>query len=154
MARSRVGRVALCLFFGSFFVVTSRTDGSFAAAPELFPDVASYRTWGKDLFLLYCASCHGKNAQGDGPVAPALNLRPPDLTEIKRRYDGKFPRMTVVGVIDGETPLAAHGMREMPVWGRVFRPERRGSNLGSPEIYAIVDYLESIQKKTAREIGQ
>lgn len=87
------------------------------------------------------------------PGMPALKSAPPDLTEISKRHDGKFPRMQVISFIGGEMPVVAHGSREMPVWGRVFRPERPGFSPGSPEIYALTDYIESIQKKTAQELG-
>ena len=38
---------------------------------------------GADLFRSYCASCHGREGKGDGPVAPALNAKVPDLTTIE-----------------------------------------------------------------------
>lgn len=125
---------------------------SIAAVPRRFPDSSSYRAWGKDLFGIYCAACHGVDGTGNGPAASALKIRPPDLTEIAKRHGGKFPRMTVIGIIDGQTPLASHGSPEMPVWGRVFRGERANSSLVSPELYALADYIESIQKKTKREV--
>lgn len=124
-----------------------------AVVPRPFADSASYLAWGRELFGIYCASCHGADGTGNGPASASLKTGPPDLTQISKKHDGKFPQMEVVGFIDGETPLAAHGSREMPVWGRVFRPRRSGSSLGSPEIYAMTDYLESIQKKTAQELG-
>ena len=34
---------------------------------------------------------------------------------------GKFPEVRVFQTIEGEAALAAHGSREMPVWGTVFR---------------------------------
>ncbi len=32
-------------------------------------------------YVKLCASCHGKQGKGDGPVADALNPRPVDLTD-------------------------------------------------------------------------
>jgi mono/diheme cytochrome c family protein len=125
---------------------------SVAAVPRSFADPTVYRAWGKELFGIYCAACHGNDGTGNGPAASALKTPPPDLTEIAKRHGGRFPRMTVVGVIDGQTPLASHGSREMPVWGRVFRGEHENSSLASPELYALADYIESIQKKTKREV--
>jgi mono/diheme cytochrome c family protein len=37
---------------------------------------------GRDLYMRYCASCHGISATGDGPVAAALEPRPADLTRL------------------------------------------------------------------------
>lgn len=39
----------------------------------------------------YCASCHGVDAKGEGPVAKSLNVKPSDLTRIAARSGGKFP---------------------------------------------------------------
>ena len=34
---------------------------------------------GQALYELNCASCHGRDARGDGPAAGTLHPRPPDL---------------------------------------------------------------------------
>ena len=36
------------------------------------PDLVILSVAGKDLFEFYCASCHGRDGKGNGPVAPAL----------------------------------------------------------------------------------
>ena len=46
---------------------------------------------GAYLFRTYCASCHGVNALGDGPLATAMRRKPANLTEILKRHDGVFP---------------------------------------------------------------
>ena len=84
---------------------------------------------GKQLFLQYCASCHGTDGKGKGTVAPELRNSVPDLTKIEKK-NGKFPISYIQLVIAGEvgaTELVAHGTRDMPVWGRVFRM-REGSD--------------------------
>ena len=48
-------------------------------------------TSGKEMYLAYCATCHGKEGKGDGPVASALKVPPADLTTLSKRNDGKFP---------------------------------------------------------------
>src|SRR3972149_9167430 len=50
---------------------------------------------GRTLFMAYCATCHGADARGNGPVAPALKTQPPDLTLISKRNNGKFPQEQV-----------------------------------------------------------
>jgi mono/diheme cytochrome c family protein len=104
---------------------------------------------GADLFASYCASCHGREARGDGPVAAALTVRPADLTRIAARR-GRFEASEVAAFIDGRTDVLAHGRREMPVWGRIF--DDRNENAVSDEtllspgmIFAITAYLGSIQ---------
>lgn len=72
---------------------------------------------GKQLYERFCASCHGVEGRGDGPVSASLAVEVPDLTLIARRAGGKYPRERIIRVIDGRHLFAAHGSRTMPVWG-------------------------------------
>jgi mono/diheme cytochrome c family protein len=40
---------------------------------------------GEDLYEAYCATCHGRDDRGDGPVAEALRARPSDLTSLAQQ---------------------------------------------------------------------
>jgi mono/diheme cytochrome c family protein len=102
--------------------------------------------WGKDLFMLRCASCHGKDGKGHGPAAVALKTPPADLTRISKKNGGAFPRADVMRFIDGERPVPAHGPRHMPVWGEVFREERTDSE-ARMRILSLTSFLESIQEQ-------
>ena len=105
--------------------------------------------WGKDLFVRHCASCHGKDATGSGPAAKALHPPPADLTQLSRRHSGEFPRLEVIQFVEGQRPVEAH-RSAMPRWGAILRKRSDGSiSAGGsvPEIYAITDYLASIQKQ-------
>ena len=75
---------------------------------------------GKEMFMSYCASCHGKDAKGDGPAANALKQLPADLTKLAKRNGGKYPSDKVTTILRGQAKLMAHGDQEMPVWGPVF----------------------------------
>jgi mono/diheme cytochrome c family protein len=75
---------------------------------------------GAGLYQQHCASCHGAAGRGDGPVAPLMAVAVPDLTRIAARRGGRFPEDEVARIIDGLSPLAAHGTRHMPVWGYEF----------------------------------
>jgi mono/diheme cytochrome c family protein len=103
---------------------------------------------GPELYVAYCASCHGKDAKGDGPAGKALRTSPPDLTRIAERNGGMFPFVRVQQIITGEdqTPTA-HGTREMPVWGPLFSEVSWDQDLGRVRIYSLAKYLESIQTK-------
>ena len=103
---------------------------------------------GPELYAAYCASCHGKDAKGDGPAGKALRTSPPDLTRIAERNGGMFPFMRVQQIISGEdqTPTA-HGTREMPVWGPLFSEVSWDQDLGRVRIYSLAKYLEGIQAK-------
>ena len=104
---------------------------------------------GQELFARYCASCHGPDAQGDGPVAPSLRKYVPDLTRITVRHGNRFPAQEVRDMIDGRSPVLSHGPREMPVWGREFWVEE-GADIEAERaardmVTELVSYLESIQ---------
>ena len=106
-------------------------------------------TTGDQLFKTYCASCHGKLAKGDGPLADSLRFRPADLTLIAKRNGGKFDADKVYRVIDGREPVKGHGGTDMPVWGDAFKRSVEGysEKAVKERIQALVDYLKSIQAK-------
>jgi mono/diheme cytochrome c family protein len=80
---------------------------------------------GKELFGQYCVRCHGVGGTGDGRDAPTLKTKPADLTRISKTHNGEFPRFVVMKFITGDTAIAEHGTREMPIWGGFFA--RRGA---------------------------
>jgi mono/diheme cytochrome c family protein len=105
---------------------------------------------GEQMFNEYCASCHGKDAKGDGPAAPALKGHPSDLTELARHNGGKYPEAYVETVIRFGAPAnAAHGSEEMPVWGPIFGSMSGSSR--SPEVQLritnLARYLGTLQVK-------
>ena len=103
---------------------------------------------GEDLFLYYCASCHGKDGRGMGPVAKELKRPVPDLTQIARRNGGRFPRQRIENIIVGtELSQTAHGTREMPIWGPVFGQIEWDRDMGQVRLNNLAKYLESIQQK-------
>lgn len=120
-----------------------------AAAGE--SELPSGAAAGQLLFYSYCASCHGADARGSGPVAPSLVTPPADLTRLAERYGQPLPRKALADFIDGRRDVAAHGPREMPVWGRRFfegeAPEEAAESAKRRTLEVILDYLESIQEQ-------
>ena len=57
------------------------------AAAATKPDLAAAAK-GQVTYARYCASCHGPEARGDGPVAADLRVPPPDLTALSARSGG------------------------------------------------------------------
>ena len=108
---------------------------------------------GRDLYRFYCASCHGLEADGRGPMAPIMTVQPTDLTALKAQNDGVFPRWKVITRIDGRDPLVAHGS-DMPVFGPWFESdnlepvklETGQPALASGPVIDLMTYLERIQK--------
>ncbi len=112
---------------------------------------------GRELFGFYCVSCHGGDGTGNGPVAGALTVKPADLTRIATRRGGIFPAEEIAEYIDGRRDVAAHGPREMPVWGRVLGEKVGGRGSGeiavAAEIQLLVEYLHGIQVVETRDPG-
>lgn len=104
---------------------------------------------GKQKFEIYCASCHGAGAKGDGPFSATLRKRPADLTQLAGRNKGEFPKETVARLIDGRTRDEAHRKSDMPVWGDVFAKSESGPEPAAVKarIDALVEYLATIQAK-------
>jgi len=105
-------------------------------------------TSGAEMFRAYCADCHRHDAKGNGPLTAVLKVVPPDLTTLARRNNGKFPFDGVHRTIRGESKIAAHGSREMPMWGPVFRTMAKGDQ-GEAQlrIKTLTKYIESLQVK-------
>lgn len=101
---------------------------------------------GKDLFQSYCAVCHGVEGKGNGPAAPALKTPPADLTTITKRK-GRFSATDVEESITGKNLPAAHGSREMPMWGPIFRDITADPEIKTLAMSNLVKYLQSLQAK-------
>jgi mono/diheme cytochrome c family protein len=102
---------------------------------------------GKDMFMEYCATCHGKDGKGNGPAAAALKKAPADLTTLAARNGGKFPEPRVYQFIQGSAEVPAHGSRDMPIWGTLFRELDRDPGIAHMRMSNLTDYLKSIQAK-------
>jgi cytochrome c553 len=96
------------------------------------------------MFTTYCAVCHGKEGKGDGPAAKALAKTPADLTKLTARNNGTFPEVRVRRYIEGLDEVAAHGTRDMPMWGDLFKSLNRDT--AAIRIEALAEYLKGIQQ--------
>ncbi len=119
-------------------------------------DEAAQIKLGEMEYMAQCASCHGPEGLGDGPVAEVLVNKPPDLTQITSRYSGQFPTEAIHEIIDGRAMINPHGDRGMPVWGyRYFQSgvevsrsvphEVDAQALAFGRVTALVKFLGSIQ---------
>jgi hypothetical protein len=102
---------------------------------------------GPALYQAYCASCHGADAKGNGPMTEFLRVSPTDLTRISVHYEGLFPLTRIERIISGEEQLHGHGTREMPVWGPIFSQIDQDRDLGRVRIDNLARYLREIQKQ-------
>ncbi|HEY0846243.1 MAG TPA: c-type cytochrome [Noviherbaspirillum sp.] len=105
-------------------------------------------------FQTSCASCHGAAGKGDGPVAAQLRTAPPDLTVLAKNNGGVFPFAKVYDVIEG-ADVAAHGTREMPVWGWEYKVQageyshevRTSREAVQRRILTLLEHLNRLQQK-------
>jgi mono/diheme cytochrome c family protein len=110
---------------------------------------------GRLYFRQYCAQCHGPTGVGNGPVAASLKKKPANLTVLAKNNGGVFPEKEVYEYINGAKTVAAHGTREMPIWGTTFQTRQQAlSGSGGPaltprevkeKIDILVDYIKSLQ---------
>lgn len=101
---------------------------------------------GLDMYVNYCAACHGLDGKGKGPAAPALKAPVPDLTLLTKQNAGKFPADKVSSVLRFGTDVAAHGSADMPTWGPLLRSLNKSQQ---PEVQLrinnLVRHIESLQ---------
>ena len=127
-------------------VVLAVSAGSALAQPriEKGPIKPTRASDSKMMFNTYCAVCHGKEGKGNGPAASALAKVPADLTRISARTGGTFPEVRVRRYIEGLDEVAAHGSRDMPMWGSLFNSLSRDT--AQLRIAALAGYLKSLQQ--------
>jgi mono/diheme cytochrome c family protein len=113
------------------------------------PPLVIHSLEGRDLFEFYCATCHGRDGSGHGPVAAALKVPPPDLTRLARNNGGALPRERVAALLTQEQRVLApaHGTSDMPVWGPIFLGLDPSDTLMKVRIDNVVDYIASLQTR-------
>ncbi|MBV1894988.1 MAG: cytochrome c [Rhodobacteraceae bacterium] len=106
---------------------------------------------GAGLFQDHCATCHGIEATGQGPMAGVLVIKPTNLTRLTATNNGAFPTARVAARIDGRDPLVSHGS-PMPVYGDFFEGVDTAIKAPSGQpimtsvpVADLVAYLKSIQ---------
>lgn len=105
---------------------------------------------GHKYFVRYCASCHGTDALGDGPVAKSLATPPANLRKLGDKYGMPLPAHRIAELIDGRDTARAHGSHEMPVWGEKLYELGHGEKgeAGISDVIAkLIAYLNTIQDR-------
>src|SRR5208282_3546861 len=104
---------------------------------------------GQQMSQEYCAACHGENATGGGPAAAACVVKPPDLTTLAKRNNGKFSYNYFYGVLKfGQTmSTPAHGSADMPVWLPLFLSLGNADReaIAQQRMYNLARYIASLQ---------
>jgi len=113
---------------------------------------------GRSFYQSSCAICHGLDGKGNGSLNGQLKVPPADLTVLAKKNNGVFPVSAISEIIDGRKVIAAHGTRDMPIWGAynrqlLYPPDKFADPSYDPEaivqtrILVIIDYLNRIQEK-------
>lgn len=87
-------------------------------------------------YLLWCANCHGVDADGKGPLVELLKVAPSDLTRLRQTGSGQPVAERVMNAVAGRHEVAL-GERKMPLFSE---------NLEVGTVVEITDYLETVQK--------
>jgi mono/diheme cytochrome c family protein len=132
-----------------FVLAGAAANAQQAAVPPNHYDSLIYSLKGPDLFREYCAGCHGLSGKGDGPAAPTLKAKVPDLTLLAKKGGGQFPAARVRDLIAGDEVVASHGSREMPIWGPIFHRVEEDRDFGNVRLENLAKYLKSIQLDAA-----
>jgi hypothetical protein len=67
---------------------------------------------------------------------------------LAQKNGGKYPAMRVTAILRGEEMPAAHGSKDMPIWGHLFWTISGGHAAEVQQRIANLNqYLESLQKK-------
>lgn len=129
-------------------LVSSRAVAEEQAQPSQSPSLLAIS--GETLYVRYCAVCHARTGRGDGPFAGILRTQPADLTLIAARRGGTFPDAEIARFVDGRLVPAAHGTREMPIWGRwLGTPIAEGTTpdeVARGEVLTLIEYLKTLQR--------
>ncbi len=137
-----------CLYAGLLAIVLAPLSVSGGEPPE------DRQVLGALSYRIHCLNCHGGSGTGDGPMAELFKIVPTDLTLLAARNDGEFPAERVYLTIDGRQEIAAHGSRQMPVWGIGFQDPGRDSDqeeVVRDKILDLVAYLKTLQVREEAE---
>jgi hypothetical protein len=107
-------------------------------------------------FRSHGAGSHGLDGKGNGPFVEFLTTEPPSLTTTAKLNQGVFPFRRIYEIIDGTEQIAAHGTKDMPVWGERYAMEiidqygefgARHPNTVRCRILEPVFYLATLQER-------
>jgi mono/diheme cytochrome c family protein len=137
ISRKNAIKIRFILLFGCWLMISAPAFGG-----------SDHPDKGRALYMQHCAACHGIKGDGHGPLEHQLLTPPSDLRLLSKRYGNPLAEDQIARFMDGRADVAAHGPRDMPVWGEeMWRyPEGKGNpNQVSDSVAEIVHYLQSIQ---------
>jgi mono/diheme cytochrome c family protein len=143
-AEEKIVGIRSFVLFGAFLLIAAVWSAGGSVDETQLPP--TYMPSGEQMYKQYCATCHGIDARGDGPLAPLLKTPPPDLTTLARRHLGKFPYDYVANILEFGPGVTAHGSSDMPTWGPIFRYfDKQNERIVKQRIRNLCNYLASLQ---------
>jgi mono/diheme cytochrome c family protein len=91
---------------------------------------------GKQIFTLFCVTCHGENGDGKGVVGVTLDPPPRDFTKAEFKYCGACTDENLFEVIS-KGAAAQGGSPSMVPWGAVIPEADR---------WAVLKYIRAFKK--------
>ena len=120
-------------------------SGSQDVAIKTKPIVYTNPGDGREMYVAYCAPCHGMTGEGNGPAAPAFKQAPTNLTLLAKTHGGKYPWNAVKTTLTYRKNVPAHGDAKMPLWGDLFRG--LDSAVSALRIGNLTEYIKTLQAK-------
>jgi mono/diheme cytochrome c family protein len=130
----------------SFFAIAQPTAPTVKPVPIKPTSPAS----GQQMYVNYCAVCHGTEGRGNGPAALAMKTPPTDLTALSSMNHGVFPADRIAAILRFGVQTPSHGSADMPIWGTLMEtlnptsPDER--MVVNQRIINLTNYLKELQK--------
>lgn len=102
---------------------------------------------GRATFQQFCAPCHGPTGKGNGAVASYLLKTPSDVTQLRRRYNGVFPKADLEAVLLATSrDRAPRALADEEIlWGPLFLS--LGPDSARVRVAELIAFLESVQER-------
>ncbi len=127
--RKTVAALAVCILIGLFTVTlprcksnTSASDSAWKAPPEAdavfnpLQNMLLAEEKGKELYDVYCWSCHGKTGYGDGAAGGALGKKPANFHDERVRKQRQGALFWKISNGRGEMPPFKNSLSEEQRW--------------------------------------
>ena len=123
-------------------------SGSQNVTVKTKPIVYTHPDDGREMYVSFCAPCHGMTGAGNGPAAPAFKQAPTNLTLLAKTHGGKYPSQAVKTTVTFRTEVQAHGDPKMPIWGSLFHSlDGEESSVSTMRIQNLTNYIKTLQAK-------
>lgn len=116
-------------------LVLTATIAAYAAGVTAVEQAAIER--GNAHYLVFCANCHGVDADGQGPLARVLKVTPTDLCGLRAGGGDELVAERVLKAMDQRHEVPSPDGPRMPLFSE---------NLEVKTIVEIVEYLTTVQR--------